>query len=143
MKNASVENSTVEIKILTVSGKQMTESIFRQLPESLYPLFIEGDSLDESSFEVNDKIKIWGYVNYFWKEAPEFTEDNGKEKVRERRLHVVFEESGKLYRTLVERRLPLELRDPQYASLNQIQSALSRYATSIKKILEVGQLFIA
>lgn len=62
--HAIIHKMTVEIKALTIGKKQVTQSVFRQLPErdvwDILEHFEEGDYL---------KIygQIWGYVRYQWK----------------------------------------------------------------------------
>jgi hypothetical protein len=53
VRNAQVSTATVEIKTLTVSGKQVTLAVFRQLIEA--PLIAEDGSLNGDA---------WGTVNY-------------------------------------------------------------------------------
>lgn len=51
--NAEIHTATVEIKTLTVSGKQVTLAVFRQLQKE--PLMGQGGAL---------RGVPWGYVNY-------------------------------------------------------------------------------
>ena len=53
VRNAQVSTATVEIKTLTVSGKQVTLTVFRQLIEA--PLIVDDGSLNGEA---------WGTVNY-------------------------------------------------------------------------------
>lgn len=81
--NASLQTATVEIKILRVSGKQMTLSVFRQLPSKEIPDL--GESLESYS------NVIWGWVNY----CPD------QEKYC-RDIHYVYSVGGVLYKDYVE-----------------------------------------
>lgn len=72
--DASVTTATVTIKALQVGRKQMTISVFRQLPES--PL------IDEEKVELLGQP--WGYVNYRW----------GDQKG----THFIFQKGSRLYR---------------------------------------------
>jgi hypothetical protein len=53
-KNASLDTLSVTIKVLHVSGKQMTQSVFRQLPVA---------SAFNDSWELLD-LDFWGIVRY-------------------------------------------------------------------------------
>jgi hypothetical protein len=53
---ATVKTAAVEVKSLTISGKQVTLAVFRQLQKE--------DLINERS---DDLLGIpWGTVNYFW-----------------------------------------------------------------------------
>ncbi|MCW2899693.1 MAG: hypothetical protein JWO67_1958 [Streptosporangiaceae bacterium] len=52
-QNATITTAAVEVKTLTISGKQVTLAVFRQLPE--HPLIAEDGTLNGVT---------WGHVNY-------------------------------------------------------------------------------
>ena len=83
--NAQMSTATVEIKTLTITGKQVTLAVFRQLIEE--DLIAEDGTLDGIP---------WGTVNYhpdkcgtgdYWKDHPHW--------------HVVWQKGGELRRSLV------------------------------------------
>jgi hypothetical protein len=80
IEDVNLKTLSVEIKALAVSGKQMTLSVFRQLPNE--PI-------------LNDNIDLrgtaWGHVNYFWKE-------------NEGDLHLVWQINDKLCRSPIKKR---------------------------------------
>lgn len=75
-KTARLDTLSVTIQALHVNGKQMTLSVFRQLPET--------EAIDEDSGLLFEDAEYWGTVNYDFKK-------NGK-------LWVVLSKEGKLYR---------------------------------------------
>jgi hypothetical protein len=79
--NALVRSAAVEIRTLTVSGKQVTQAVFRQVPEQ------EILRADGSLAGVP-----WGWVNYWWRD----TEPWG-----EKPLHVLWQQGGELRRAIV------------------------------------------
>lgn len=52
-KNAVVKTASVEVKILTISGKQVTLAVFRQIVSEEYPAQCP-----------DPEWPIWGWVNY-------------------------------------------------------------------------------
>lgn len=77
-EEAVIHTAQVEVKTLTIRGKQVTLSVFRQVPER--------DLLDRESGEISGTP--WGCVNYYWGDM---------RKV----LHVVWQDGSVLYRALV------------------------------------------
>lgn len=77
---ASVTTATVEIRTLTINGKQVTLAVFRQLPESPVLDCETGEFLG----------RPWGTVNYH----PD------KCQASSAHLHVVWEKDGQLFRAL-------------------------------------------
>lgn len=75
---AVVRTASVEVKALTISGKQVTLSVFRQLPE---------ESLLDN--EANLRGLPWGKVNYFWGDC------------QPNHLHVVWQSGDRLFRSCV------------------------------------------
>src|SRR5438132_1220616 len=80
--NAEVKTAAVEIRTLTISGKQVTLAVFRQLQEQ--PLVAENGTLNGLP---------WGTVNYH----PDRCGDSGEH------LHVVWQQGGELRRSLVRK----------------------------------------
>jgi len=80
VENAQIKTASVEIKTLTVSGKQVTLSVFRQI--------IQEDLFDTRNLKLNGVP--WGIVNYFWKE------DN-----QDFKIHVVWQKGKELRRSLI------------------------------------------
>jgi hypothetical protein len=75
---------SVEIKALTVSKKQMTKGVFRQLPRR--HVIEPGRGL---------RGDPWGIVYYFW-------DDCGYPKTCGKHLHVVWAGEGRLFRACVD-----------------------------------------
>lgn len=73
-KEASITTTGIDIKCLRVDGRNLTMSVFRQIPK-------------ECPFDADGDIKgdIWGWVNYFW------GDESGD-------LHLVWQKDDRLYR---------------------------------------------
>src|SRR5262245_48788152 len=84
-KEATLRTASVGIQALTVDSKQVTLSLFRQIPTNKFVDRLTGQQLG----------KAWGCVNYFWKEAPQH------DVTGTRRLHVVWQDETTLFRDLV------------------------------------------
>ena len=80
-KEATIKTAVVEVKALTITGRQVTLSVFRQLKDE--PL------LDEDTGDLRGVP--WGTVNYFW---------GGCAKAAEH-LHVVWQKGDQLRRACV------------------------------------------
>lgn len=82
VENAQIKTAAVEIKTLTISGRQVTLSVFRQIQE-------------EDIFDENLALKgvPWGTVNYFWKE--DFTKD---------KIHLLWQRGKELRRCILFRK---------------------------------------
>lgn len=81
-QNAQITTAAVEVKTLTISGKQVTLSVFRQLRE---------ERLMNPDASLNGAP--WGYVNYH-------PDKCGTEKTH---LHVVWQNGADLYRSRVDK----------------------------------------
>jgi len=80
-REATVKTAIVEIKCLTVSGRQVTQSLFKQIPES--------DLIDEDSLTFRGVP--WGRVNYHV----------GCSEYTGRHLHIVWQWGDELRRSCV------------------------------------------
>lgn len=78
-QEAVIKTATVQVKALTISGRQVTLSVFRQLQDE--PLVCLDGTIVGTP---------WGRVNYFWGRCLEFEH-----------LHVVWEREGELRRACV------------------------------------------
>lgn len=78
VQNASITTAAVELKTLTISGKQVTLAVFRQLREE--PLIAEDGTLNGTP---------WGYVNYH----PDKCSDSNEH------WHVVWQHGDELLRS--------------------------------------------
>jgi len=78
---ATVKTATVDVKALTISGRQVTLSVFRQLKDE--PI------LDEDT--VMFRGVPWGMVNYFWGDCAKASEH----------LHIVWQKGDELRRGCV------------------------------------------
>lgn len=81
-QNAQITTATVQVQTLTISGKQVTLSVFRQLRE--HTLMFADASLTGVP---------WGYVNYHPDKCGSDDEH----------LHVVYQSGDDLYRSRVDR----------------------------------------
>lgn len=75
VEQASIKTASVEIKVVTINGKQMTLSVFRQLENE--------DIIDPETLQL--KGIPWGRVNYWW----------GDERGE---CHIIWQKNGKLRR---------------------------------------------
>lgn len=89
--NAEIKTATVEVRTLTISGKQVTLAVFRQLPQRPLPVDV-------------DHGQLWGTVNY----CPDKTcgvsilSSLGIWKpTNVDHLHVVWQDGTELYRHVV------------------------------------------
>lgn len=91
VENAQIKTAAVEIKTLTISGRQVTLSVFRQIQE-------------EDIFDENLALKgvPWGTVNYFWKE--DYTKD---------KIHLLWQIGKELRRCIL-------LRKPYWRDHNRV-----------------------
>jgi hypothetical protein len=81
-EHAVIHTATVEVKTLTISGKQVTLAVFRQLPER--------EIIDP---QTGNLCGIpWGLVNYHFKDCEAWMKDD--------HLHVVWQSGGVLYRSM-------------------------------------------
>lgn len=52
--DATILTASVEIRMLTISGRSLTMATFRQFPFAGNPLFSD------------EPFRVWGWINYFW-----------------------------------------------------------------------------
>lgn len=104
-KDASVRTASVSIQSLTISSKQVTLSVFRQ---------IELDTLiDPETAKLNGLP--WGRVNYYWKDN-----DEG--------LHVLWQKGSELRRDLVGTRPSSKLDKLIADTSDSLSKAFENYA---------------
>ena len=80
-REATVKTASVEMKVLSISGKQMTLAVYRQLDEE--------EIIDEETGKL--KGVPWGRVNYFWG------------KCEPDHLHIVWQKGEELRRACVHK----------------------------------------
>lgn len=80
-ETAIVTTAAIDVRCLTINGKQLTLSVFRQIPFR--------QIVDMTNLRLNGLP--WGIVNYFWGEHSEETKGG---------IHVVWQEGNKLFRSL-------------------------------------------
>ena len=100
VQEAQLRTAAVEIKSLTIKGKQMTLAVFRQLEDD--------DVIEEETGELVGTI--WGRVNYFWGECKEGDH-----------LHIVWQYGDELRRACAYRRpkgVPIHLLKAQREALH-------------------------
>jgi hypothetical protein len=109
VQNALVRSAAVEIRSLTVSGRQVTQAVFRQVPV-------------QEILQVDGSLAgpVWGWVNY-WKEQERW----GREP-----LHVLWQDGIELRRCIVRRPHIDDIhaynRAPPQATLSNLHQAVSR-----------------
>lgn len=119
---AQIHTASVEVKTLTISGKQVTLAVFKQLKEGA----MSADNIDA----------IWGQVNY----CPGRNHCSGDAW----HIHVVYQEGAELRRAAVSRpgfdrrRRQWEFLDGEWP-----EEYRSEVAALWERILNVPQLFIA
>lgn len=101
-KEASVKTAQVEVKALTISGKQVTLAVFRQLEE------IE---CHDSDFNID--CTIWGKVNYHPDKC-----SSDKEHI-----HLIVQKEDKIFRSIVFKEIP-------YSFIQEIRSEIESRFTS-------------
>lgn len=72
---ADIKTASIKIKVITVDNRNLTLSVFRQIPRRIL--------IDSETHDLNGIP--WGIVNYFWKE-------------NEGLLHVLWQDEENLYR---------------------------------------------
>jgi hypothetical protein len=87
--NAEIATAAVEIRTLTISGKQVTLAVFRQIPEkALYGVVEDG--------------QIWGFVNYCpGKTCSTWVDGWGDRRDRGPHRHVIWQDGQELCRATV------------------------------------------
>lgn len=126
-EQASIRTCLVEVRTITVSNKQMTLSVFRQLEE--LPLIFEsirwcggggrGDTETHWENSLPGSDNVWGWVNYHTGCAVEDFDGH---------LHMVVERGGRLYKVQI--------------AYNDLSSPEER-GPDYRRAIEAGQLFIA
>ncbi len=126
VEDASLNTVAIEVKVLRIGKRQMTQAVFRQLPHA--------DVIDEDG---NLRGTPWGYVNYH---TPQTCPDW-------HHLHVIWESGGRLWRDAVAS-------DPSYYLLRRFAGTLynppqptktyeDNYRASYERLAALDQLFIA
>lgn len=83
---ALITTAAIEIKTLTIEGKQVTMAVFRQLP---YRQIVDEERMELCGIP-------WGHVNYFWG------------NLNSACLHTVWQSGQTLYRSLNEQKGPVK-----------------------------------
>jgi len=91
-REATIKTASVEIKALTVSGKQVTLALFRQI--------VEERLIDESTLQYRGMP--WGTVNYHLEMCKDMRRDH---------IHVVWQKGEELRRSAIEQYRWVDLRD--------------------------------
>jgi hypothetical protein len=131
--NIHVLTATVTIKTLTLSGKQMTLAVFRQIPEK--SLF-HPDTWEPQGIP-------WGYVNYCPKSPCQYQTDSGRWHLCGRHLHVIWECDEKLYQCRIMRNIQFDdwcFLDEEDVKNREIWS---RWYQLFDDLAIIDQLFIA
>ena len=80
-KTAIVTPLTVEIAVVRIGHKQMTQSVFKQLPERNFVSMRDGNSLKVNK---NFHGDLWGYVKY--------------DPLKKSAKYIIFSDNGVLYK---------------------------------------------
>jgi hypothetical protein len=120
IENAQIKTASVEIKTLSVSGRQVTLSVFRQI--------IEESIIHEDTMKLNGTP--WGLVNYFVKE------DNPQCKI-----NIVWQKGKELRRCVIlkkayQRNEFVEISTLKYSDLKY---EINRGMKLIKQFLDEGR----
>jgi len=110
---ATIKTASVEIRALTVSGRQVTLSVFRQLQEE--------QVVDQESLTL--KGPVWGKVNYLWGGDAKRTDDP---------LHMVWQKGDELRRAIIPRDID------SFSYWSEARKAIDEYfrAASLLSIVE-------
>jgi hypothetical protein len=128
---ATIRTATVEIKSLTISGKQVTLSVFRQIP---YQHIIG----HYTSTEMPALLGFpWGTVNYFW---PGCVSGDRTKFLLSGSLHVVWQDDDALYRSVVS---PFALGPFTYGQPDKRDEWQAEYKKLYEELASLPQLFIA
>lgn len=111
-REATVKTATVEIKTLSVSGRQVTLSVFRQIPEGML--------VDPAT--LNLRGIPWGKVNYRWGDCAQKGEEH---------LHIVWQEGLELRRSCIE---------PNIRDQDGVRTRLTRWNNQREMLNEIGYL---
>jgi hypothetical protein len=84
IRNASIATFTVNVRVMQINNKQVTQSVFKQMDEQ-FP-FVPPDWTPVGN--------LWGRVNYYF--------DDCKGKDRNSHLHIVWDLDGQIYRTCLD-----------------------------------------
>jgi hypothetical protein len=136
VQNAEIKTATVEVRTLTISGKQVTLAVFRQLVEERLMLP-----------DGNLRGIPWGRVNYHPDRACSHTGPHGASDGRTvfdwceaSHMHVVWQKGTELRRSLLWNACACHRRDEDDATRTQ---RLSRQREVFRTMADLPQLFIA
>ena len=101
MNEVTILQASIEVKVIKIGNRQVTLSVFRQLPEGMVIHQVDCQIMGVP----------WGRVNYHV----------DCEKAADHHFHVVFQRDGKLFRSIVESPL-----SDSHQHVNKIYSALTR-----------------
>lgn len=111
IENAQIKTASVEIKTLSVSGRQVTLSVFRQI--------IEESIIHEDTMKLNGTP--WGLVNYFVKvDDPEY------------KINIVWQKGKELRRCAI---LKKAYQRKEFAEISTLKYAELKYEIKRKMIL--------
>ena len=126
--NAEITTATVEVKTLTISGKQVTLAVFRQLPRRFPP---DGSGV------------LWGRVNYHPDKCEPGSYDRERQRVRPYHCHFVWQSGNELFRGVCEKPGP----EPQIAGIDGSQETVDAWHAHRlalwDELWSLPQLFIA
>ena len=109
IENAQIKSASIEIKALTVNGRQLTLSTFRQIPEE--------NLIDCEKMALNGVP--WGIINYFWK-------DNGSEHTH---WHIIWQKGKELKRCCIVKDIE------QYKIIRELKRLIENQETHREKYI--------
>lgn len=86
-QHTTIHKVSVDIQVIRIEKKQLTLSVFRQLPERVfwYHGLVHGEGNESYWYRLGIP---WGFVRYIWKDSPPWAT-----------RYLVWEDSGILYRS--------------------------------------------
>jgi hypothetical protein len=102
VEDAHLNTARVEIKSLVVSGKQMTLSVFRQLPDCWWDDVIHPAALDDFTRSPwRSSVVPWGIVRYYWGHFAQPATYRSRSGHTHDAYHVVLQQADTLVRLYV------------------------------------------
>jgi hypothetical protein len=116
---ATIQTATVDVSVIRIGKRQLTQSVFRQLPKGSFFEILDEDSpesFEKKPLEIFFNQNVWGKVVYYF--------DHYKDRLDG--FHLVFSKDGKLYRQWVDKDgIELPFKTDLYAPLGTYYSITS------------------
>jgi hypothetical protein len=148
-RHAVIHTASIQIRTLTIGGKQVTLSVFRQLPELPWgDMFLHYPEEIESSHEsdlFSSSFIPWGIVRYYWGIYHEPTKTDGWSGFADDAYHAILQQGNNLYRAYCTTKGPRYEHHSKYWDF-PIGYGLSRESWEYRVLSQANnlpQLFIA